>query len=100
MNRYFVILSLMLSFALLSCKDSSVDREGFKDNTFAQSAYLKVDAMVQEAIKEFTDPEKAANAELEMMNYATLIKKYPKSKAATYIRSHCDNYYDYALQKR
>lgn len=79
---------------------TSVDREGFKDNTFAQSAYRKVDTMMQEAIKEFTDPEKAATAELEMMNYATLIKKFPKSKAAASIRSHCDNYYDYALQKR
>lgn len=79
---------------------TSSDREGFKDNSYAQRAYKKVDAIMDEAIAEFTDSEKAAQAQLEMMNYATLIKKYPKSKAAAYIRSRCDNYYDYAIQKR
>lgn len=79
---------------------TSSDREGFKDNSYAQQAYQKVDALMDEAIAEFTDSEKAAQAQLEMMNYATLIKKYPQSKAAAYIRSRCDNYYDYAIQKR
>lgn len=79
---------------------TSSDREGFKDNSYAQRAYKKVDALMDEAIAEFTDSEKAAQAQLEMMNYATLIKKYPQSKAAAYIRSRCDNYYDYAIQKR
>ena len=79
---------------------TSSEREGFKDNDYAQRAYKKVDALMDEAIAEFTDSEKAAQAQLEMMNYATLIKKYPSSKAAAKIRSRCDNYYDYALQKR
>ena len=79
---------------------TSSDREGFKDNSYAQRAYKKVDALMDEAIAEFTDSEKAAQAQLKMMNYATLIKKYPQSKAAAYIRSRCDNYYDYAIQKR
>lgn len=79
---------------------SSIDREGFKDNTFAQNAYKKVDALMKEAISEFTDPEKAAQAQLEAMNFATIMKKYPKSKTAKFIRARCDNYYDYALQCR
>ena len=79
---------------------SSSDRAGFKDNTYAQRAYKKVDALMDEAIAEFTDPEKAAQAQLEMMNYATLMKQYPNTKAATRIRSRCDNYNDYALQHR
>lgn len=79
---------------------TSSDREGFKDNTNAQRAYKKVDALMDEAIAEFTDSEKAAQAQLEMMNYATLIKQYPNTKAAAHIRSRCDNYYDYALQSR
>lgn len=79
---------------------SSSDREGFKDNPYAQRAYKKVDAMMDDAIAEFTDPEKAAQAQLEMMNYETLMKQYPDTKAAAQIRSRCDNYYDYTLQKR
>jgi len=76
------------------------DKDNFKDNTYAQQAYKKVDALMNEAIAEFTDSEKAAQAQLEMMNYATLMKKHPQSKAAAYIRSRCDNYYDYELQKQ
>ncbi|MBD5269531.1 MAG: hypothetical protein HDS43_02775 [Bacteroides sp.] len=55
---------------------------------------------MDEAIAEFTEPEKAAQAQLEMMNYATLMKQYPNTKAAARIRSRCDNYNDYALQHR
>lgn len=79
---------------------NSSDREGFKDNTYAQCAYEKVDALMNEALAEFTDREKAARAQLEMMNYATVMKEYPTSEAAAQVRSRCDNYYDYSLQKR
>ena len=79
---------------------TSSDIEGFKDNIYAQQAYKKVDALMVEAISEFTDSEKAAQAQLEMLNYATLMKQYPNTKAAAHIRSRCDNYYDYALQNR
>lgn len=79
---------------------TSSDREGFKDNSYAQRAYKRVDVMMNEAIAEFTDTEKAANAQLEMMNYATLMSRYPTSRAAAQVRSRCDNYHDYALQKR
>ena len=79
---------------------TSSDRNGFKNNTYAQRAYRIVDTLMDEAVSEFTDPEKAAQAQLEMMNYATLMKQYPNTKAATHIRSRCDNYYDYALQYR
>ncbi|MDE5685033.1 MAG: hypothetical protein K2I26_00585, partial [Paramuribaculum sp.] len=79
---------------------TSSDREGFKDDPYAQLAYEKVDGLMDEAIAEFTDTERAAQAQLEMMNYATLIKQYPGTKAAAQIRSRCDNYYDYVLQKR
>ena len=79
---------------------TSSNREGFMDNNFAQRAYKRVDAMMDEAIAEFTTPEKAAQAQLEMMNYATLMRCYPTSIAAAQVRSRCDHYYDYALQKR
>lgn len=79
---------------------TSTDRRGFKDNRYAQRAYKRVDALMNQAVAEFTDPEKAAHAQLEMMNYATLMKQYPATKAAAQVRSRCDNYHDYALQKR
>lgn len=79
---------------------TSSDREGFKDNDYAKRAYTRVDSMMSEAIAEFADPEKAAQAQLEMMNYATLMKHYPATKAAAQVRSRCDKYHDYALQKR
>lgn len=79
---------------------SSIEREGFNGNSYAQKAYKRVDALMSEALSEFTNPETAAQAQLDMMNYATLIKCYPNTKAASYIRTRCDNYYDYALHKR
>lgn len=55
---------------------------------------------MKEAVREFTDPEKAARVQLEMKNYATLMQKYPRTRAVAQIRGRCDNYRDYALQKR
>lgn len=77
----------------------SVEREGFKENVFAQKAYRRVDRLTAEAISGFTDPEQAARAQLEMMNFATVMSRYPDSRAAESVRG-CDNYHDYALQKR
>lgn len=79
---------------------SSIDRDGFNGNTYAQKAYKRVDLLIAEALSDFSNPEKAAQAQLEMMNYATLIKKYPHTRVALQIRTRCDKYYDYALQKR
>lgn len=79
---------------------TSSDRGGSRENAYAQKAYRRVDALMKEAVREFADPEKAARAQLEMKNYATLMQKYPRTRAATQIRGRCDNYRDYALQKR
>ena len=79
---------------------TSADRESFKYNSFAQEAYRQVDRLMQEALAEFTDSEKAAQAQLEMMNFSSVIEKYPGTKAAEYVRSRCDSYHDYSLQKR
>lgn len=78
---------------------NSSERYSFKENSLAQAAYRRVDALMKEAVAEFTDPEQAAQAQLEMKNFATVVKKYPSSKAAAYVRSRCDNYHDYAIQK-
>lgn len=78
----------------------SESRECFKKYVYANNAYKKVDALTQEALNEFTDPEMASRALFEMKNYATLMKKYPQTFAAAYVKLRCDNYYDYAIQKR
>lgn len=78
---------------------SSFEREGFKDDVHAQKAFQRVDELMSQALSEFTDPEQAAQALLEMKNFATLMAKYPDSNAANYIHGRCDNYYDYRLQK-
>lgn len=74
-------------------------REGFEGNRFAQKAYETVDKLMEEALAEFTDPEEAAQALLEMREHKTLMCRYPSSRAAAYFREHCDSYRDYALQK-
>lgn len=77
---------------------SSEVREVFADNDLGRRAYIKVDFLYEQALSEFTDPEQAAQAQLEMMNFSTVINKYPESQAASYFRGRCDNYYDYTLQ--
>lgn len=78
----------------------SGERVGFSNNPYAQTAYRRVDQLMKEAIKEFTDREQAAQALLEMKNFASLLQKYPESRAADYVRTRCDNLHDYALQKK
>ena len=75
-------------------------REGFIRNTYAQRAYRRVDKLMSEALSEYTDPELAAKAQFDMMNLKAIMDKYPLTKIAAYIRSRCDNYRDYSLQKR
>lgn len=79
---------------------SSSRREGFTKNAYAQRAYQRVDKLVTEALSEYTDTELAAKAQLDMMNLKTIVEKYPSTQTAAYVRSRCDNYYDYSFQKR
>lgn len=78
---------------------SSSCREGFT-NAYAQRAYRRVDKLMAEALSEYTNPELAAKAQFDMMNFKTIIEKYPSTEFASYVRSRCDNYYDYSLQKK
>ncbi len=77
---------------------SSEAREVFSDTDLGRRAYKKVDSLYEQALSEFTDPEQAAQAQLEMMNFKTVMSEFPGSKAASFVRGRCDNYYDYALQ--
>lgn len=77
----------------------SYEREGFNDNPFAQKAYERTDALIAQALSEFTDREQLAKVQLEMMNFKTLMSQYPDTEAASSVRGRCDNYHDYALEK-
>lgn len=72
----------------------------FGNNPYAQKAYHRVDTLMEEAIAEYTTPEQAAQAQLEMMNYKTIIAQYPDTRVAAFVRSRCDNFYDYSIQHR
>ncbi|MCM1449872.1 MAG: hypothetical protein NC082_05990 [Clostridiales bacterium] len=78
---------------------SSSNREGYSHNDYAQRAYRHADKLTTEALSEYTDHELAAKAHLEMMNFRTIMEKYPSTQTATYVRSRCDNYHDFSLQK-
>ncbi|MCM1028847.1 MAG: hypothetical protein NC342_01180 [Pseudoflavonifractor sp.] len=78
----------------------SASRKNFKDNPFAQRAYRRVDELTAQALAEFTDLEMAAKAQLSLKNFKTVTDKYPSTKAAAYVRGHCDTYHDYTLQGR
>lgn len=78
----------------------SNERSSFRGNPYAQKAYARVDAMMKQAVSEFTDPERGAKALLAMKNYKTLMARYPGSKDAATVKSRCDRYNDYALEKR
>ena len=75
-------------------------KEGFFKNAYAQMAYQQVDKLMAEALSEYTDQELAAKALFDMMNFKSIMEKYPSTKAAAHVRSRCDNYYDYFIQKR
>lgn len=75
----------------------SYSRRAFREDNYAQIANKQADTLTKTALKEFTDPERAAKAHLEMLNFATVIKSYPGTRSAKYIRGHCDTYRDYAI---
>ena len=75
-------------------------KECFSKNAYAQRAYKRVDKLMAEALSEYTDEELAAKAQFDMMNFKSIMEKYPSTKMAAYVRSRCDNYHDYSLQKR
>lgn len=75
-------------------------KEGFSKNAYAQSAYQRVGKLMDEALSEYTDQELAAKAQFDMMNFKSIMEKYPTTQIAAHVRSRCDNYYDYSLQKR
>ncbi|MGN0231864.1 MAG: hypothetical protein ACI4A8_06600 [Muribaculaceae bacterium] len=46
----------------------------------------------------FTDRERAANAYNEWKMYKTLVDRYPDTKAAQYVKGHCDVLRDYRIR--
>ena len=50
-----------------------------------------------EAFAMFDDDEVAAAAHFKFRNNRTVVRQYPKTHTAAYIREHCDTYYDYHM---
>lgn len=64
----------------------------YMDSTFAKS-----NALVDKALAMYTDDERAASAQLLFLNFNTIVEKYSNTAVAEYIRSNCENYYDFKL---
>lgn len=54
--------------------------------------------LLQQAFALFTDRELAAKTLYEFNKFRTVAEKYPETKLGRYVRGHCDNLHDYALQ--
>ncbi len=66
-----------------------------------EKAFTRSQSLITDALNEFTNAECAADAQLEMMNHYIIMNFYSTTKAAEYVRGHCDSCsYDYELQKR
>jgi hypothetical protein len=52
-----------------------------------------------EAFAMFDDDEAAAAAHYKFKNNRTVVRQYPKTQTAAYIREHCDTYYDYHMDR-
>lgn len=46
----------------------------------------------------YTDNERAAKAQLALLNFRTVVTQYPHTAAADLVRSACENYRDFGLQ--
>ena len=65
---------------------------------YTETALERSDKMLEQAILMYTDDERAASAELSLKNFRTVMEHYPNTAAAEFVRSHCENYYDFGLR--
>lgn len=75
--------------------------DSYTSNThkaYIRPALQHSDKLLSQALQMYTDPERAAAAELSLLNFRTVVTKYPNTKAASSVRSACENYHDFGLQ--
>ncbi len=65
---------------------------------YIRPALQRSDALLSQALQMYTDSERAAKAELALLNFRTVITKYPHTAVADSVRSACENYHDFGLQ--
>ena len=51
--------------------------------------------LYQQVFRMITDDELAAQIQYELSNFSTVTSWYPKTRAAKYVRAHCDGIWDY-----
>ena len=69
-------------------------------NSEREDAVLRRYKVLQnEAFAMFDDDEAAAAAHYKFKNNRTVVRQYPKTQTAAYIREHCDTYYDYHMDR-
>lgn len=71
------------------------------ESMYQHDMYMKLsDKLINEAIAEFTDKERAAIQLRKLMYYRLIIDNYSETKTANEIIRHCDRWRDYAIYKR
>ena len=62
---------------------------------FINNAREDYKRLTEKALKTFTDKEKAAWQMVRLNRRASLMDTYPDTKAAAFVRAHCDEWNDY-----
>ena len=90
-----------LSFYGLSLND--IDEEYAPNSLFLRAqrkGYDRAEKLYSEALSICRDKETAAQINLMLGNGKTVANDYKTTRAAEYVRTHCDTYVDYHLEKR
>ena len=102
--RYAIDLRNMISFtweAVAFGMGFPYFMDSYTPNThksYIIPALQRSDTLLSQALHMYTEPERAAKAELALLNFRTVVTKYPHTAAADMVRSACENYYDFGFQ--
>lgn len=75
--------------------DSEDSYESKVMESAANQAYDEYAKLTDTALKLYTDPERAAIAHLSLSNDRLIAREYASTKAADFLRAHCDNFDDW-----
>lgn len=57
----------------------------------------RYDQLIAQALDEYTDPERLAQAYLFLQQYRNVVEKCPQTKTAEFVREHCDGWRDWMV---
>ena len=87
--------SFALCYYQSGCVGSALDYSEYTQMEHTDMMSNRADELYQQAFRMFTDDEMAAQAQYELGNFYTVTSWYPETRAAKYVRAHCDGIWDY-----